>query len=70
MKLGLTKRQHQLLKFIEWYIPVNGYSPSYEEIADHLDLASKSGVHRLVKGLIKRGHIKQEYALARSIELV
>jgi SOS-response transcriptional repressor LexA len=52
---GLTPAQHKLRDYIAGYIGDRGYSPTYREIAQHLGLKSKSGVHRHVHGLIKRG---------------
>lgn len=55
---GMTKRQHETLTFIEAFIDANGYSPSFQEVKDHLGLASKSGVHRIVHALKDRGLLR------------
>lgn len=66
---NLTRRQNDLMAFIEEYLERNGSPPSYQEMADHLGLASKSGVHRLVHALVERGHITLLPDRARSITL-
>lgn len=56
--LGITKRQNDCLNFINQYREKNdGVSPSYQEIATGLGVASKGNVHHLVHGLIERGAI-------------
>lgn len=62
----MTKRQHDTLVFIEAFVAAKGYSPSFEEIKNHLGLASKSGVHRLIHGLRDRGLVRMQRG-ARSI---
>lgn len=59
----MTPRQREALDFIARYIADRGYSPSYQEVADAIGLASKSGVCRIVRSLVQRGHLKQEHAL-------
>lgn len=66
---GLTQRQHDVLVFVRGFIAERGHSPSYSEIADFLGLRSKSGVHRLIEGLVERGHIVRTPCLARSLAL-
>ena len=44
----LTRKQHELLNYIDRHLGENGVSPSFEEMKDALDLKSKSGVHRLI----------------------
>lgn len=65
--LGTTKRQHELLVFIDNYVATRGFSPSYDEMKDALGLASKSGIHRLVKGLEERKLINRLPDLARCV---
>ncbi len=48
----LTQRQHQLLQFIDRYLGDRGVPPSFEEMRDALKLKSKSGIHRLITGLV------------------
>ncbi len=69
-ELGLTTRQHDLLKFLEWFIPRNGYSPSFDEMVEGTRLKSKSGISRLIGGLEERGYIRRKRFRARSVELV
>lgn len=66
----MTLRQSRTLTFITNYIAERGYSPSYDEMRVHLGLVSKSGIHRLVQSLAKRGLIKITPGCARSVELV
>lgn len=70
MSLSLTIKQAQLLAFIEGRIEETGVAPSFEEMKDHLGLAAKSGVHRLICGLEERGSIRRLRNRARAIELV
>jgi repressor LexA len=67
-KIRPTKKQHEVLKFIENYITVYGYSPSYQEIADGLGVKSKATVALHIKNLIERGHISKRFNLSRSLE--
>lgn len=62
--------QSRALAVIERYIAENGISPSYDEIAYELGLASKSGVNRLVEALVDRGRIRKVAHRARGIEIV
>jgi repressor LexA len=66
---GLTKRQSTAYRFIKSYTERAGYSPSYGEIADALNLRSKSGVHRVIHGLTERGLISQLPNRSRSIRV-
>lgn len=56
--IGMTRRQKQTLDFVTRFQAENGFMPSYEEIKVHLDLASKSGVHRIIHALVERGAIE------------
>lgn len=68
---GLTRKQADALFFIRWFAGRNeGASPSYREIADHLDLKSISGVHRLITALEERGRIRRLPQRARAIEII
>ena len=69
MRAGMTKRQSEALAFIRGYTAERGYSPSYQEIADALDMASKSGVYGIVQSLVFRGLIVMRPGLARSIAI-
>ena len=55
----LTKKQKNLLLFINKKIRSTGISPSYEEMKNSLNLKSKSGIHRLISALEERGFIKK-----------
>ncbi len=63
----LTIKQSQLLNFLIKKIEDSGTSPSYEEICDYLNLKSKSGIHRIVQGLLERDYIFKLSNKARSI---
>ena len=64
-----TKREAALLDFMKAYLVENGYTPSYDECKEALGLLSKSGVHRMVKGLEQKGFIKSSPHRSRSIEI-
>lgn len=65
-----TKRQKELLTFVEEFIAANGYSPSYREIRTGLKYTSVATVALHVNNLIKRGHLKKRDRSARSLEVV
>jgi SOS-response transcriptional repressor LexA len=67
---GLTRRQLQTACFIQAYINEHGISPSYDEIMADIGIASKSGVHRLVEALERKGIITRTPYVVRSIMLV
>jgi repressor LexA len=66
----LTRKQHELLMFINERLKEAGVPPSFDEMKDALDLRSKSGIHRLVKALEERGFIKRLPNRARALEIV
>ena len=66
----LTKKQHELLLFINQRLTDTGVSPSFEEMKEALKLKSKSGIHRLISGLEERGFIKRLAHRARALEVV
>ena len=66
----LTKKQKNLLVFINKRIRSSGVSPSYEEIKDSLNLKSKSGIHRLISALEERGFIRRLPHKARALEVL
>merc|ERR1712147_417088 len=66
----LTKKQKNLLLFINKKIRSSGISPSYEEMKDSLNLKSKSGIHRLITALEERGFVKRLAHKARALEVV
>ena len=66
----LTKKQKNLLIFINKKLRSSGISPSYEEMKQSLNLKSKSGIHRLISALEERGFIKRLAHKARALEVV
>jgi len=66
----LTRKQHDLIRFIQERLEENGISPSFEEMKEALDLKSKSGVHRLVSALEERGFIRRLPNRARALEIL
>lgn len=66
----LTKKQKNLLIFINKKIRSTGVSPSYEEMKNSLNLKSKSGIHRLISALEERGFIKRLAHKARALEVL
>lgn len=69
-KVRPTKKQKELLSFIETFIGEHGYSPSYREIMNGLKYASVATVALHVNNLIKRGHLRKRDHSARSLEVV
>jgi repressor LexA len=65
-----TKKQRELLAFIEEFIGEHGYSPSYREIMSGLNYNSVATVALHVNSLIKRGHLRKRDRSARSLDLV
>ncbi len=65
-----TKKQRELLAYIEQFIGEHGYSPSYREIMNGLGYTSVATVSLHVNSLIKRGHLKKRDYSARSLEVV
>ncbi|MFY8196241.1 transcriptional repressor LexA [Novosphingobium sp. B1] len=66
----LTRKQHELLTFIQVRLEESGISPSFEEMKEALDLKSKSGVHRLISALEERGFIRRLPNRARALEVL
>src|ERR1700704_2172738 len=66
----LTKKQHELLMFINQRLSATGVSPSFDEMKDALNLRSKSGIHRLISGLEERGFIRRLAHRARALEVI
>jgi len=66
----LTKKQHELLSFIDRHLKATGFSPSFDEMKDALNLRSKSGIHRLVSALEERGFLQRRHHRARALEVV
>ena len=66
----LTRKQHQLLGFIDRHLKETGFSPSFDEMKDALDLRSKSGIHRLISALEERGFLSRRHHRARALEVL
>jgi repressor LexA len=66
----LTKKQRELLLFINDRIKETGVSPSFDEMKEALDLASKSGIHRLITALEERGFLRRLAHRARALEVL
>lgn len=66
----LTRKQHELITFIQNKLEETGISPSFEEMKEALDLKSKSGVHRLISALEERGFIRRLPNRARALEVL
>ena len=66
----LTRKQYELLSFINQRLAEGGVSPSFEEMKQALGLRSKSGIHRLISGLQERGFIKRLPHRARALEVI
>lgn len=66
----LTRKQYELLIFVNKYLNEQGVSPSFDEMKDALGLRSKSGIHRLMMGLEERGFIRRLPHRARALEVL
>jgi len=66
----LTRKQYELLLFIDRRLKEHGVSPSFDEMKEALDLKSKSGIHRLITGLEERGYIRRLPHRARALEVL
>jgi repressor LexA len=67
--MALTRRQKEFLDFLVGFTDSNGYSPSYEEIASALDLASLATVHKHVAALEMKGYLRRGFNQSRSLEV-
>lgn len=68
--MALTKKQRQILDYVESFVETNGYSPSYEEIADHFGYNSLATVHEHLTNLEQKGFLRKNYNKSRSLEVV
>ncbi|MBX5452928.1 MAG: transcriptional repressor LexA [Acidobacteriia bacterium] len=66
----LTRKQHELLMFLDGYLKATGFSPSFEEMKAALRLKSKSGIHRLISALEERGFVRRRHHRARALEII
>jgi repressor LexA len=67
--MALTKRQKEVLDFVAGFVQENGYSPSYEEIARGLNLASLATVHKHIVALDTKNYLKRGFNRSRSLDL-
>jgi repressor LexA len=67
--VALTRRQKEVMDFLSKFIDQNGYSPSYEEIAGGLGLASLATVHKHVQALEAKQYLRRSYNHSRSLEI-
>lgn len=68
--MPLTKRQREILTFLESYIREHGYAPSFEEIAEHFRFQSLATVHEHLTNLERKGFIRRSYNESRSVEVL
>ena len=68
--MPLTKRQKEILDFLQLFLTENGYPPSYEEIARHFGYTSLATVHEHLENLRQKGYIRKSYNASRSIEVM
>lgn len=68
--MALTKRQREMLDYVESFLDAKGYSPSFEEIAGYFGYRSLATVHEHLSNLESKGYIRKNYNESRSIELV
>ena len=66
----LTKRQKQMVDFLDYYIAENGYAPTLQEIGQYFGLASLATVHKHLKNLELKGYIRRRWNHSRALELV
>src|ERR1700720_3441969 len=66
----LTRKQIELLMFINQRLTATGVSPSFDEMKDALKLRSKSGIHRLISGMEERGFIRRLAHRARARDVI
>jgi repressor LexA len=68
--MPLTKRQREILTYLQSYADENGYAPSFEEIARHFNYNSLATVHEHLTNLERKGYIKRSYNESRAIEIL
>jgi repressor LexA len=66
----LTRKQYELLVYIDRHLKETGFSPSFEEMKDALNLKSKSGIHRLISALEERGYLARRHHRARALDVL
>ena len=67
--MALTRRQKEFMDFLDGFLKKNGYSPSYEEIAGGLQLASLATVHKHIMALQSKQYLKRGFNQSRSLEI-
>jgi repressor LexA len=70
MSAMLTRKQYELLVYIDKHLKQTGFSPSFEEMKDALALKSKSGIHRLISALEERGYLARRHHRARALDVL
>jgi repressor LexA len=68
--MALTKRQREILTYLEAHIQSHGFAPSFEEIAEHFSFQSLATVHEHLTNLERKGYIRRTYNESRSIEVL
>src|SRR5262245_66433390 len=68
--MPLTKRQKEILTYLDGHIRDRGYAPSFEEIAEHFSFQSLATVHEHLTNLERKGYIRRSYNESRSIEVL
>src|ERR1700723_1563794 len=68
--MAVTRRQKEILDFLESFVTRNGYSPSFEEIARGMGLKSLATVHKHITNLEKKGHLDRVHNRSRSIDVL
>ncbi len=68
--MTLTRRQKQILDYVESYIVEHGYAPSFEEIAFHFSFSSLATVHEHLTNLERKGYIRRTHNESRAIEVI
>ena len=67
--MALTKRQKQVLDFLAEFIAENHYSPSFEEVARHMNLSSVATVHKHLQVLQEKGYLERKFNRSRALEI-
>jgi repressor LexA len=68
--MPLTRRQREILTYLQAYSGENGYAPSFEEIARHFNYNSLATVHEHLSNLERKGYIKRSYNESRAIQIL
>src|SRR5215469_16649754 len=67
--MALTRRQKEFIDFLDAFIKKHGYSPSYEELADGLKLASLATIHKHITALTAKQYLRRGFNQSRSLEI-